>query len=208
MIIIDCGHGGNDTGTIGFFNTVEKDITLAMGKQLAHELEHNGMRVLLTRNEDRFLALDERTYIANQCVGNALLISLHANNAPRPEVHGLETFCLASNLFKKETMQLATAIDVMIQESDEVRYSQSKKLADSIHSSVLVSMKKNGFDVPDRKVRQAATQVLMGIKWPGILLEMDYLSNQKSAEQISNPAYARVMTKAICEGIKEYLKRV
>lgn len=206
IIIIDCGHGGYDTGTIGFFNMVEKDITLAMGKQLAKDLQSNGIRVLLTRNADQFVKLDERTYIANQCKENALLISLHANNASRKEVHGLETFCLTSNLFKPETVQLATAIDIIIQEFDTARYDQSKKLAEHVHNSILSFMKKNGFDVPDRKVRNAATQVLMGIKWPGILLEMDYVSNENSAMQFSNPKYMQVMSHAICSGIKQFLK--
>lgn len=204
IVIIDCGHGGHDSGTIGFFNTVEKDITLAMGKQLAKDLQANGIRVLLTRNDDRFIGLDERTYIANQCKGNAILISLHVNNAPRKEVHGLETFCLASNLFKAETVQLATAIDILIQESDAARYNQSKKLADHVHNAILASMEKNGFDVPDRKVRNAATQVLMGIKWPGILLEMDYASNERSARQFSNPKYTPVMCQAICNGVTQF----
>ena len=95
-IIIDCGHGGSDTGTVGCFSYAEKNITLAVGKELEKQLKNNGYTVCMTRTTDTFVALDERTRIANQ-KDNALLISLHANNAATPAIRGLETFCLDIN---------------------------------------------------------------------------------------------------------------
>lgn len=200
VIIIDCGHGGKDTGTISSGGIAEKDVALAIGRQLGNELTKNGFKVVFTRVDDRFIALDERTLIANQISNNAVLISLHANNCARANVQGLETFCLASNLFSKGT-GLETAIDIMIQKSDQKRNEQSKKLADAVHASVLQTIKNYGYVPHDRKVRHAATQMLMGIRWPGILIETDYLSGP-AALLLNDPAYQKIYAQGICKGIK------
>ena len=156
--------------------------------------------MVFTRQDDRFVALDERTAIANRISDTAILISLHANNCSRADVQGLETFCLASNLFTKNT-GLETAIDVMIQASDEQRNAQSKKLAQSVHSAVLHAIKENGYTPHDRKVRHAATQMLMGIRWPGNLIETDYLSGP-AARLLEDPNYQKMYAQGICKGIK------
>jgi N-acetylmuramoyl-L-alanine amidase len=199
-IIIDCGHGGDDRGTISRTGISEKDVTLGIGKQLGKELTKNGFKVVFTRKDDRFMALDERTYIANQISDNALLISVHANNCQRPDVQGLETFCLASNLFSKNT-GLETAIDIMIQASDEKRNEQSKKLANAVHTNVLQTVKNHGYTPYDRHVRFAATQMLLGIRWPGILIETDYLSGP-AAVLLNDLAYQKIFAQGICNGIK------
>ena len=116
-------------------------------------------------------------------------------------MQGLETFCLASNLFTKNT-GLETAIDIMIQASDEQRNAQSKKLADRVHSSILKEMQAHGYTICDRNVRYAATQMLMGIRWPGILIETEYLSGP-AAEQLSNPKIQKTYAHAICSGLKD-----
>jgi N-acetylmuramoyl-L-alanine amidase len=207
-VIIDCGHGGSDKGTVGLFDVVEKDITLAMGKQLSQELQSKGMQVILTRNADQFVALDARTLIANTCPHDAILISLHANNAPRSHVRGLETFYGAPHLFKKESTGLETAIDIMVQDYDLQRYAQSKELADFVHSQILQSLKKAGYPAYDRHTRTAATQVLMGSKWPGILVEMDYVSNPEVAGLLKkNPGFATAIVQGIGNGVDLFRKR-
>ncbi len=203
-IIIDCGHGGHDTGTIGCFSLAEKNITLAVGKQLEQELKKQGFTVCMTRSTDSFVALDERTRIANT-KDNAILISLHANNSPHSTTRGLETFCLDEHLFKKTQMQLATAIDVIINDVATQQHAASKKLAGIVHESLLSNLKIHGYEIPDRKVKHAATQVLMGIKWPGILIEIDFLSNEKAAALLNSGPYQQVVAQGICKGISKYL---
>ncbi len=206
VIIVDCGHGGYDRGTKGFFDTVEKDLTLCVGLTLAQQLQTQGMPVILTRSDDRFVPLDERTFIANK-YPHALFISLHVNNAPREQVHGLETFCLASNLFKKDTQQLETAIDVIIQNTDYARYQESKNLAHSVHAAVLKAAHASGYDQPDRGIRYGVATVLHGsFRCPGIVLELDYASNQKGARFLKNPANQTVIAQGICNGIQDWLK--
>lgn len=203
MIIIDCGHGGTDMGTIGCFSYAEKNITLAVGKELEKQLKKSGYTVCMTRSSDVFVPLDQRTRIANQ-KENALLISLHANNSASAATRGLETFCLDTKLFKPIDTQLATAIDVMIQSVDEQRNVQSKKFAQTVHSSLLTDLHAKGYDLLDRKVKHAATQVLMGIKWPGILIELDFLSNEKSAKLLNTPEYQQHVAQAICAGVIKF----
>lgn len=203
MIIIDCGHGGSDMGTVGCFSYAEKNITLAVGKELEKQLKKNGYTVCMTRTADVFVPLDQRTRIANQ-KDNALLISLHANNSASVSTRGLETFCLDNKLFKPVDTQLATAIDVMIQSVDEQRNVQSKKLAQTVHNSLLADLHAKGYDLPDRKVKHAATQVLMGVKWPSILIELDFLSNEKSAKLLNTPEYQQHLAQAICAGVIKF----
>ncbi len=207
QIIIDCGHGGTDTGTVGFFNTVEKDITLAIGKKLSSLLQNKGFSVILTRNNDDFISLDQRTLIANQGARGSILISLHANNAAKKEVRGLETYYLAPNLFRKEKNQLETAIDVIINNCDNQLYDKSKTLAQAVHTNILKTVKKNGYEPYDRKIKTASTQILMGSRYPGILLELDFLSNEIAAQLLQNEDYQKIMVSGIYNGIVEYCKK-
>ncbi len=114
----------------------------------------------MTRFDDTFVALDQRTKIANQ-KDNAIFISLHANNAKDPQVHGLETFCLDSNLFRTAQHELATAIDVMIQSVDEQKKTcKAKSLHMPCTAQILAELKAQGYALPDRKVKQRLPKCL------------------------------------------------
>jgi|ERR1700733_1651740 len=207
-IIIDCGHGGSDTGTTGFFESVEKNITLAIGMELAQELKKIGYPILLTRADDTFVALDQRTTVANTQVKNGILLSLHANNAANNQVHGLETYCLSSSLFKKPETLLETALDIMVQDYDHLRYKNSQQLAHCVHQHILDTVAKKGYCLSNRSIRNAATQVLMGTQWPAILVEMGYLSNEKDAKFLLSDEYQKAIVSGICQGIHEYCKKI
>src|SRR6201999_2970610 len=97
-------------------------------------------QVCMTRSDDSFVALDQRTGIAN-AKSNALFISLHGNNASNAQVRGLETFCLYSHLFKSVSNELGTANDVNNNSVDEQKNLASKKLADSVHAAILAEFK-------------------------------------------------------------------
>lgn len=205
-IIIDCGHGGHDIGTIGCFKIAEKDITLAVGLKLKRELEKNHYPVLLTRRDDRFIALDERTTHANGCKNNALLISLHANNAANSDVRGLETYCLGTELYKPLDYQLATSLDIAIHKNEQLRFNEGQQLAQSIHTNILKQAAQKGYAVSDRRVKKATAQILSGLVFPGILVEMDFLSNPQSAQLLSNDDYQnQVIVTGIRQGLDEYV---
>jgi N-acetylmuramoyl-L-alanine amidase len=207
-VIIDCGHGGSDSGTTGFFESVEKNITLAVGMELAQELKKNGYSVLLTRADDTFVALDQRTTFANTQVKNGILLSLHANNAANNKICGLETYCLSPSLFKKPEPLLETALDVLVNDHDQMRYENSKQLAHYVHQHILDTVTKEGYCLRNRSIRNAATQVLMGTQWPAILVEMEYLSNENGAKFLLSHQYQKAIIAGICQGVQEYCKKI
>ena len=92
----------------------------------------------------------------------------------------------------------------MIQSVDEQRNLQSKKFAQEVHNALLTNLHAKGYELPDRKVKHAATQMLMGIKWPGILVELDFLSNEKSAKLLNDVAYQKHLAQAICAGVMKF----
>lgn len=203
LIIIDAGHGGHDSGTVGKGGLAEKNITLELAKKLEKELLKQGFQVCMTRTKDEFVALDKRTLIANS-KENALLISLHGNNAASDQVRGLETFCLNSELFKSVNNELATAIDVIIQSAAEQKNKQSEKLAQTLHRYILSEFNLGHHYLPDRKVKHAATQVLMGIKCPGVLIEIDFISNPEVEKNLQKNDYQQLYVQAIGKGLKKY----
>jgi N-acetylmuramoyl-L-alanine amidase len=91
LVVLDAGHGGDDPGTIGPRGLREKDITLAVAKNAKRRLEARGFDVLLTRDADRTLSLEERTAFAEGANGD-VFVSIHVNAAPRARVHGIETY--------------------------------------------------------------------------------------------------------------------
>lgn len=204
LIVIDAGHGGIDKGAVGKGGLAEKNITLELSKKLEQELKKQGYQVCMTRTQDEFVALDQRTKIAN-ANENALFISLHGNNASNEQIRGLETFCLDGHLFKSVNNELATAIDVIIQSTDEQKNKQSKKLADVIHAKILAEFSAKKYELPDRKVKFAATQVLMGINCPGILIEIDFLSHPTVELNLGTDAYQQLYVQGICKGLKKFL---
>lgn len=204
LIIIDAGHGGSDVGTVGIAGLKEKNITLELSKKLEIELNRHGYQVCMTRTNDSFIPLDQRTRIAN-AKDNAVFISLHGNNASDTTARGLETFCLDSHLFKSINNELATAIDVIIQSVDEHKNSASKKLADVVHKEILAEFKAKKIELPDRKVKYAASQVLMGTKCPSILIEVDFISHPEVEKNLLRPEYQMIYVQGICKGLRKYI---
>lgn len=203
FIIIDAGHGGSDIGTKGIGGLAEKNITLELSKKLEAELTNRGYQVCMTRTNDSFVSLDQRTRIAN-AKDNALFISLHGNNASNASVRGLETFCLDSKLFKSVNNELATAIDVIIQSADEQKNKASKKLAELVHREILAEFKAEKIPLPDRKVKYAASQVLMGTKCPSILIEVDFISHPEVEKNLQTSKCQNLYVNGICKGLEKY----
>lgn len=203
IIIIDAGHGGTDSGTKGIGGLAEKNITLELSKKLEAELTNRGYQVCMTRTNDSFVALDQRTRIAN-AQDNALFISLHGNNASNTKVRGLETFYLDSQLFRSVDNQLATAIDVIIQTFDEQKNKASKKLAECVHKEILAEFKTKKILLPDRRIKCAASQVLLGTKCPSILIEVDFISHPEVEKNLQTLECQNMYINGICRGLEKY----
>lgn len=204
LIIIDPGHGGKDSGTIGFFGVPEKDITLAVADKVVKTLKQKGFSAILTRDKDQFVALDGRTVLANNCKQPCVFISLHGNYASNSKVSGIETYCLKKDLFKQDEACVRTCIDI-IDTYKESLCTQGQRLAQMVHSNILKEVRKIDASVNDRMVKHAVSQVLMGVTMPSILIEMDFLSNESKAKLLASAEYQQAIAHGITQGVLQYL---
>lgn len=214
-IVIDAGHGGRDPGAIGVDGIAEKDIVLAVALRLADKLKKQmGIDTVLTRKDDRFVPLEDRTAIANQ-EGADLFISLHANASPNPEARGLETYYL-DNTNDEAALRLAARENGIAREkisdlqfilSDMV---QNFKLEDSItlahrlQGSVVTQMGRRYGEVRDLGVKKAQFFVLVGARMPSVLVELFFVTNKAEGRALSSEEYQEALADALYDGIKKY----
>lgn len=202
-IVIDCGHGGQDTGALGFFGSIEKDLTRSIGLQLAQYAHERGAHVVLTRADDEFVALDERTSKANGTDAQ-LLVSIHANHASNQKASGIETFYFGHSLLKPINGQ-RVADEKLIHEMSDNLEKLSNHLAQSVHNHLIKNARVHA-PVVDRKVKQAASQLLMGSTLPAILIEVGFISNEQEAALLLDHNYQQALVAGIYDGIVAYLK--
>ncbi len=218
-IVIDPGHGGRDPGAVSRDGSLkEKDITLEVSKRLKAALEAKGsmFRVVLTREDDRSLALPERTAVANSA-GADLFVSVHCNAATDGTSKGIETFYLdkagsprAMRLAAKEngiplvkmTDLEATLLDLMLTS----KKTESEELANTLHKAMAVSLKRRKFGIRDRGVRRAPFYVLLGAKMPAILVECAFLSNGKDRKSLTTPEYIDAVAQGLAHGAEQYVR--
>lgn len=214
-IVIDPGHGGKDPGAIGH-GLKEKDIVLRLSKKLKKALEESrGYEVMLTREDDRYLPLEERTAIANG--NNAdLFVSVHINAHPLSSVHGVETYFLnlSSN---KEAMRVAALEnatselhmsdleDVLADIMKNSKIEESTKLAQNVHSTIIAGLNDSGYPLKDLGVKQAPFYVLIGAEMPAILLEVAFISNPDEARKLTNDKFLESFADRVAQGIETYI---
>lgn len=214
-IVLDPGHGGKDPGAIGVSGVAEKDIVLSIAKKLAKKLKKEmGVEVVLTRQDDSFIALEDRAAIANAEDAD-LFLSLHVNSSPNPEAKGIETYYL-DNTNDEASIRLAARengtsrrniSDLQFILSD---LTQNSKLEDSItlahrlHSSVVSHMGQRYGEVKDLGVKKALFYVLVGARMPSALVEMFFITNKTEGRVLTRQAYQDAIVEALYEGIKKY----
>ncbi len=214
-IVIDPGHGGKDPGAIAN-GLKEKDIVLKLAKKLKKKLESSlGCEVVLTRNDDQYISLEERTAVANG--NNAdLFISLHVNAHPIASVHGLETYFL--NLtndreamrvaaFENATseLQMSDLQDVLSGIMKNSKIKESSKLAHNVHNTVISGLKEDNQSLKDLGVKQAPFYVLIGAEMPAILVEIAFISNPDEAKKLGEDDFLRSISDQIVKGIRFYV---
>ncbi len=204
-IVIDCGHGGKDSGAIGVSGVQEKNVCLSVGTALASMLRTQGCQVMLTRKADDTVLLDERTAYANACNAD-LLISIHANYAANKKATGIETFYVEPGLFTPQFCTLTQAQKKIVYHVDNQVAVHSEKLARSVQQHVCTTIglyHKN--KVIDRSVKHAVIQVLLGSRMPSVLLELGFLSNKCEERFLGTSTYQYRLAQGICKGIMAYL---
>ncbi len=211
-IVIDAGHGGKDSGTIGVSNLMEKTVTLDIAKKLGSIVEKEmGVKVVYTRDEDVFIPLWKRTKIANES-GGKVFVSIHANSTPRTSsVKGFETFLLRPG-------KTADAIEVATRENSVIALEEN--IPDfagyNEENLILATMAQSAFmqeseflaaniqnelnkmvSSDDRGVKQAGFQVLIGASMPNILIEVGFLSNKTECKNLGKSSYRKKIAQAI-----------
>ncbi len=213
-IVLDPGHGGQEDGAVGRGGTKEKDLALTFCKELKKLLESSlGVRVILTRKDDSFVGLDERTAIANNAKAD-MFISIHFNYSDDPTVKGPETYFLSSTATDRQSRLLAykenmgefssapnSDIGLILWDMAQSQYLyQSSKLAEAIQRELASEI-----GVTNRGVKQAPFAVLMGATMPAILVEVDFISNPTEEKLLLTPEYRKRLEQAILRGIKNYM---
>ncbi len=215
-IVIDPGHGGKDPGASAF-GLKEKNIVLKIAKKIAPILEEKtGAEVILTRDKDVFIPLEERTAIANTNEAD-LFISLHINAHPSPKVHGLETYYLnlstnaeamrvAAFENSTSTHQMSDLQDILSDIMKNSKINESSRLAGFVHNSLC-----NGMEGVQKKkfknlgVKQAPFYVLIGAEMPAILIEIAFITNQKDSDNLSTNAFLDIIASDIVNGVQSYI---
>ncbi len=220
VIVIDAGHGGKDSGAVGPNNEYEKDVTLNIAKYLQLNLKSLGYEVYLTRNNDTYIALKDRTRIANK--NNAdLFVSIHANATVKDRANyakGIETYFLSparserakgvAALENKEDMDAMDSFndqDLVLTLLNRSKTVQSQKFAIDIQSHVLYQVRKNyGKNMIDNGVREAPFWVLVGAQMPAVLIEVGYISHPDESKILMRDDYQQDVAIGISEGITAY----
>jgi len=217
-IVIDAGHGGKDPGAVGYKGTKEKDIALDVAKRLEKKLSKNmNVKVVMTRDEDVFLRLSERTKIANESNGN-LFISIHTNAAEDRRASGFETFLIGPN--KNEAAVRVAARENAVLELEGVAgkkltnedliqatiaqsafASKSEQFASMVQQEI-----KKRVQSRDRGVKQAGFYVLMGASMPNVLVELGFISNPSEEKKLRSPQYRDQLATAIYRAVEQYKK--
>ena len=217
-IIIDPGHGGKDPGAIGYRGTREKDIALDVAKRLERKISKNmKVKTILTRDEDIFLKLGERTRFANENNGD-LFISIHANAAEDRRASGFETFLIGPNR-NQAAVRVAARENAVL----ELEGGATKKLTDE--ALITATIAQAGFasfseqfaalvqeeigkriQSKNRGVKQAGFYVLMGASMPNVLIELGFISNPSEEKKLKSPKYRDTLATSIYRAIEKYEK--
>jgi N-acetylmuramoyl-L-alanine amidase len=217
-IVIDAGHGGHDTGTIGPTGLMEKDLCLDVALRLGKIIQQRlpGADIVYTRSDDTFIPLEERTNIANQAKAD-LFISIHANSSQDHAARGVETYYL--NLKgSAEAMEVAArenaSSDQGVHDLEDLvkkiarneKIDESKEFAEDIQDSLAKRVLKTGKTVKNRGVRKAPFVVLIGADMPSILTEISFLSNPADEQLLKKPEYRQRVAEGLYQGVASYLQ--
>jgi N-acetylmuramoyl-L-alanine amidase len=212
-IVVDAGHGGDDTGARGAGGTLEKNVTMSVARRLEAALESRlGVRVILTRDGDRNVDLDERAAVANNNKAD-LFISLHANASVRDSMSGAEIFYLSLQDYGEEGQRAAHEtepvpvfgggmrdIEVPPWEMAQARYiDRSAVLAAAAEGAL-----RERVAMSPRALQQAPLRVLVGANMPAILVEMAFLTNEKQEHEVSTDAFQNGIVQGLVEAIVRF----
>jgi N-acetylmuramoyl-L-alanine amidase len=214
-IVIDAGHGGHDSGTLGAGGIEEKDVVLDVALRLGKLLhERLGAQIVYTRADDTFIPLETRTAIANKAQAD-LFISVHANSSPDASARGVEVYYLnftsdpdAMNVAAREnavsTQSVHELSDLVKKIALKDKIDESRELASDVDASLYTGLARGNEGLKDRGVKKAPFVVLIGANMPSILAEISFVTNPDDAEQLERPEYRERVAESLCKGVERY----
>jgi N-acetylmuramoyl-L-alanine amidase len=213
-IVIDPGHGGDDNGVKGPNGTLEKQVTLEVGRRARTLIETRlGIRVILTRDEDRRVRLDERAAVANNSKAE-LFISLHTNASLVPTVSGAEVFALSLDREGEEARRSAEADSVALpvlgggtRLIDVIRWDMAQAAhveASTVLATILEEELRTRVPMGPRPLQQAPQRVLVGANMPAALIEMGYLTSAPQEKQLASVEFQTALTQALYEVVLRF----
>jgi N-acetylmuramoyl-L-alanine amidase len=220
-IVIDPGHGGKDPGALGVAGVVEKDVVLAIALQLRDRLQAAGFDVVLTRDTDVFIPLEERTARANTERAD-LFVSVHGNASLNTQLSGVETYYL-NNSNDRATIRLAEmenglstmtghggrGRDVSLILSDLIqsyKIEESVALAEQLQKAVVSGIDTHGWKVNNLGVKRGPFYVLVGAGMPCVLVEVSFLTHADEGARLAQPAYQQSIADGLLRGIERFVE--
>jgi N-acetylmuramoyl-L-alanine amidase len=215
-IVIDPGHGGHDTGTIGPDGLKEKDLVLEVGRKLGKLLETRlGAEVVYTRKDDTFIPLETRTAIANQQRAD-LFVSIHANSSDDPEARGVETYYLnftsspdALEVAARENAVSEKSVyelqDLVKKIALKEKIDESREFAGDVQESLHDGLAAKSPEIRNRGVKKAPFIVLIGANMPSILAEISFVSNPTDEHRLQTSEYREKIAESLYRGIAKYV---
>lgn len=216
-VVIDPGHGGKDPGVTGPSGLKEKNLVLDVGLKLRDYLVNRlGIEVVMTRDKDIYVPLEERTAIANQ-IGADLFISIHANGSPNRRVRGIETFVLDFSSSEDErrvasmenagSQSTIAALEELLKSIAREDYKQeSRDLARLVQTNLHGQLSKSLTGQTNRGVKQAPFIVLIGSNMPSILTEVGFISNPSDEKYYKSNTSRDLLAEALYTGVENYFQ--
>ena len=215
-VVLDAGHGGNDPGAIGKNGLREKDVNLDVAKKLSAYLKAEGVATVLTRSSDNFIPLSTRVSIANKS-GADLFISIHSNANRARSLSGFEVYYVAPSVSDSKRAAF-TARSVSLNLRDATFSSNAQDLRaivwDMIYTNsraeaielahILCKVMDASIDADILGIKSARFQVLKGVRMPGVLVEIGFLSNLNEERLLKTSAYRQKIAEGILESLREY----
>ena len=214
-IVIDAGHGGHDSGTLGVDGIEEKDVVLDVALRLGKLLHDRlGTEIIYTRSDDTFVPLETRTAIANKAQAD-LFLSIHANSSQDESARGVETYYLnftsdptaldvaaRENAVSDQSIHQLSDLVKKIALKDKIE--ESREFAGDVEGSLYTGLQRGNPGLKDRGVKKAPFVVLIGANMPSILAEISFVTNPKDSEQLRDPAYRQRVAESLYKGIARY----
>ena len=214
-IVIDAGHGGHDSGTIGVDGIEEKDVVLDVALRLGKMLhERLGAEIIYTRSDDTFIPLETRTAIANKAQAD-LFLSIHANSSNDATARGVETYYLnftsQPDALEVAARENAVSDQSVYQLSDLVKkiamkekIDESREFAMDVETSLFAGLHSGNVGLKNRGVKKAPFVVLIGANMPSVLAEISFVTNPKDARQLGQPEYRQRVAESLYKGVAKY----